>query len=67
LKIATPLTDLIRDTEKSKFSINLTAVTAFESLKMKYTEAPLLTIFDFEKPFTVDTDALDRAVAEVHS
>ena len=57
--IASPLTDLTKDEYKRNFPKPLPedAQQAFETLKTMLTEAPLLQVPNFEKPFTMITDA----------
>ena len=58
--IATPLTNL---TKKDKaFSWTENEQFAFEELKRRFSEAPILAIFDPEQPIVVKTDASDYAI-----
>jgi hypothetical protein len=58
--VATPLTNL---TKKDKsFSWTGDEQFAFEELKRRFTEAPILAIFDPEQPIIVETDASDYAI-----
>ncbi|XP_059281040.1 uncharacterized mitochondrial protein AtMg00860-like [Lycium ferocissimum] len=52
--IARPLHDLLK---KGSFHWNQEATIAFEKLKKALTSAPVLTLPDFSKEFTVETDA----------
>jgi hypothetical protein len=58
--IATALTNL---TKKDRpFSWTENEQFAFEELKRRFTEAPVLTVFDPERPIIVETDASDYAI-----
>src|SRR5450755_4388160 len=58
--IATPLTNF---TKKDKvFSWTENEQFAFEELKRRFSEAPILAIFDPEQPIVVKTDASDYAI-----
>jgi RNase H-like domain found in reverse transcriptase len=58
--IAIPLTNL---TKKDKaFSWTENEQFAFEELKRRFSETPILTIFDPEQPIVVKTDASDYAI-----
>ena len=64
-EIAKPLHKL---TEKGRsFTWTDTCTKAFETLKQKLTESPILTHPDFSQPFILDTDASDVAIAAVLS
>lgn len=54
--IARPLYDLLKK-ENAKFTITKDGIKAFENLKQKLIEAPILLIADFSKPFVIVTDA----------
>ena len=58
--IAKPLTDLL--SEKAEWTWNESEDIAFEKLKNKLKEAPILIYPDFKKEFFVFTDASDYAV-----
>ena len=64
-RIAAPLTDLTH--KDTPFHWTTQATDAFEELKKRMTEAPVLCIPDAELPFTVTTDASDFAVGAVLS
>ena len=58
--VVTPLTNL---TKKDKaFEWTEAEQFAFEELKRRFTEAPILAIFDPELPIIVETDASDYAI-----
>jgi hypothetical protein len=63
-KIAAPLTRL---TCKDKLKWNAEADQEFETLKKAFTTTPILTHPDFQKPFFLETDAFDFALATVLS
>ena len=69
--IAAPLYDLISGDNKDKKSeaVTLTpeALTAFETLKEKCIQAPVLTFSDFQKPFLLETDASGKGLGAVLS
>ena len=52
--ISAPLTDCTRG---NKFNWTKAATVSFEQLKKRVTEAPILTLPDFDKLFTVECDA----------
>jgi hypothetical protein len=56
-KIAYALMELTKDQYKRNFVWSDRCQAAFEKLKQLLTEAPLLKIPDFSKPFTIVTDA----------
>ena len=59
-KITSPLTELIRKDQKFKWSPE--AQKAFNELKKRFTSQSILVSFNPEKPITLETDALDRAI-----
>ena len=69
--IASLLFDLIRGDNKDKKSeaVTLTpeALTAFETLKERCIQAPVLTFPDFQKPFLLETDASGKDLGVVLS
>jgi len=64
-KIARPLTELTKKTEK--WLCNQEAEAAFAELKRRFTTAPILAHFDPTKPVIVETDASDFGIAAVLS
>jgi transposase InsO family protein len=64
-KVAAPLTDLTHKDTPYEWSPK--AKEAFEELKERMTQTPILVIPDPELPFTVTTDASDFAVGAVLS
>ena len=58
--IAKPLTNLMK--KAMEFKWEATEETAFEALKKALTTAPILQVFDEEKPHEVWVDATDYAV-----
>ncbi|MCG8046017.1 MAG: RNase H-like domain-containing protein, partial [Candidatus Thiodiazotropha endolucinida] len=63
--IAKPLHVLTE--QNSTFIWSEECMSAFETLKKKLTESPILAHPDFEKEFTLDTDASDVAIGAVLS
>ncbi|KAL2004449.1 hypothetical protein VTN00DRAFT_5204 [Thermoascus crustaceus] len=59
-KIVEPLTKLTR--KDQKFEWKKEQQKAFDLLKQKFCEAPVLGIFDPEKPIFIETDASDFAI-----
>lgn len=66
--IAAPLTDALKGKEKKGAIVwNDKCQAAFETLKEKLTDKPVLFAPDFEKPFIVQTDASDVGMGAVLS
>ena len=61
--IAAPLTNLLK--KQVKFAWTNAAQIAFETLKSKLVAHPVLIFPDFEKPFTLYTDASDLAIGYI--
>jgi RNase H-like domain found in reverse transcriptase/Reverse transcriptase (RNA-dependent DNA polymerase)/Chromo (CHRromatin Organisation MOdifier) domain/Integrase zinc binding domain/Integrase core domain/Aspartyl protease len=59
-KISAPMTELTR--KDQEFVWNEQAQKAFEELKRRFTEPPVLVFFDENKQSRVDTDASDQAL-----
>ena len=57
------LTDLLK--KDQKWCWNEACQEAFEKLKVAVASEPVLTLPDFDLPFEVHTDALDRAIGGV--
>ena len=64
-KIVSPLTKLTR--KGVKFNWNSKAQDAFDELKKAFTTAPILIMFDPEKPCVVETDSSDEVTGGVLS
>src|ERR1700680_3323647 len=62
-KIASPLTELLKDEQRFKWGEEQQA--AFDSLKTAITTAPVLVLPNMELPFKVTTDACSQAVGAV--
>ena len=61
-KIARPLTQLLK---KDKFQWNEEAQAALENLKQLVAELPILTVLDFSKTFTIETDASNKGLGAI--
>jgi len=61
--ISRPLTELLK--RNTIFQWKTMAEQAFQLLKQKMSEAPVLTVPDFSKTFVVETDACDLGVGAV--
>ena len=64
-KIVEPLTSLTH--KDKKFTWTTEAQKAFEELKKRFTESPILTFFDPEREVVIETDASDHTIAGVIS
>ena len=62
-KIAEPLTRLTH--KNKKFAWNPEAQKAFEELKQRFIESPILAFFDPEREVVIETDASDHTIAGV--
>eukprot|EP01018_Ginkgo_biloba_P004724 Gb_28015 [translate_table: standard] len=62
-KIAAPLTELLKKSKRFKWTDQ--CQKSFDILKQKLTDAPILTLPDMEKPFTLYTDASGIAIGVV--
>ena len=58
--ITTPLTNLIKKDKAFNWTEN--EQFAFEELKRRFSEAPILAIFDPEQPIVIKTDVSDYAI-----
>nr|GEY48119.1 reverse transcriptase domain-containing protein [Tanacetum cinerariifolium] len=59
-KIARPMTHLLE--KKTPFVFSKDCIDAFETLKKKLTEAPILVVFDWNLPFELMYDASDFTI-----
>ena len=64
-EIAAVLTDKTKKQESEKVKWNQDCQTAFDTLKKKLAENPVLTIPDHQLPFVLRTDASDRGMGAV--
>ena len=62
-KIVAPLTELLKKSKRFKWTDQ--CQKSFEILKQKLTKAPILTLPDMAKPFTLYTDASGIAIGAV--
>ncbi|GJR67821.1 reverse transcriptase domain-containing protein [Tanacetum coccineum] len=62
-KIARPMTRLLE--KETSFIFSKECIKAFETLKMKLTQAPILVAHDWDLPFEIMCDASDFAVGAV--
>ena len=58
--VASSLTDLTRKTQLNKVTWTPECATAFKQLKQALCSSPLLMGPEFDRPFTLQTDASDR-------
>jgi len=65
--LACPLTDLTRKSQPNKVVWSPECTAAFEQLKQALCSSTVLKSPDFNKPFTLQTDASDRGVGAVLS
>ena len=62
---AEPLTDITRSKKNPKFKWTTAAQNAFEYLKQKIIEEPILAQPNYDKPFILATDASDYAIGGI--
>ncbi|GJR77377.1 reverse transcriptase domain-containing protein [Tanacetum coccineum] len=62
-KIARPMTHLLE--KKTPFVFSKDCIDAFQTLKKKLTEAPILVVLDWNLPFELMCDASDFAISAV--
>ena len=62
---AEPLTDITRSKKNPKFKWTTAAQNAFEYLKQKIIEEPILARPNYDKPFILATDAFDYAISGI--
>ena len=63
--IAAPLTDKTRNSEPNKITWNESQQLAFEKLKHSLATSPILMLPDFDKVFTLRTDASDLGIGAI--
>jgi hypothetical protein len=61
--LAKPLIDLLK--KGQQFVWTSLTEQAFQALKAALTSAPVLALLNFEKTFTVETDASDKGIGAV--
>lgn len=61
--LAKPLIDLLK--KGQQFVWTSLTEQAFQALKAALTSAPVLALLNFEKKFTVETDASDKGIGAV--
>jgi len=66
-KLSSPLTDLLRNDAPTPFELTLGAITAFNTLKQRFQEEPILKHYDPQLPCRVETDASNFAIGAVLS
>ena len=62
-KLVAPLTELLKKFERFKWTDK--CQMSFDLLKKKLIEAPILTLLDVSRPFTIFTDAIGVAIGVV--
>nr|GEW55968.1 reverse transcriptase domain-containing protein [Tanacetum cinerariifolium] len=62
-KIVRPMTHLLE--KETPFVFSKDCIDAFETLKKKFTEAPILVVFDWNLPFELMCDASDFTIGAV--
>ncbi|XP_076300585.1 uncharacterized protein LOC143218903 [Lasioglossum baleicum] len=62
-RVAAPLTELL--TKKAKWRWEAPQQKAFDQLRQQLTEAPILAVPNWERPFTLQTDASQEGLAAV--
>lgn len=66
-KIVAPLTNMTRGKNKGNFLLGRDEKAAFEQLKQKFLEAPVLAHFDPEAKLRIETDASNFAIGAILS
>jgi len=64
-KITVPLTDLLKGDGKDDFQLNSDAIAAFQELKQRFQEAPILVHFNPDAPLRLETDASGFAIGAI--